>query len=141
MSVSRPNRRVLVTASGTLAALIAASPASAVQSKTLDFMCKYPLVGAKKHTIKIDLDTPDSIEAGVQSPEYQVTATAQAYDLAIAFDVVEGLTGIVGTSDASSSVVTAAGNVIPVPVKADVPKTIFEQPIPNPIVLVATVRV
>jgi hypothetical protein len=139
VSISRPNRRALLAAGGALTvALAAVTPASAVQSKSLNYQCKYPLVGTKKLSITIDLDTPATYPVGQATPEFGVTATASAFDMAAALTAVEGLTSIKGTSTAYSSVRTPSGGVFDAPTVATIPDTTFPDPFPNPLVLIAT---
>ncbi|MBO9706105.1 MAG: hypothetical protein J7474_11435, partial [Arthrobacter sp.] len=91
---SREARRLAAAGLATAAAFVAtAAPAGAVQTTTLGYQCKYPLIGVKALSIKIDLDIPNTWPAGEATPPFGVNATASAFDMAAGLEAVDGLVG------------------------------------------------
>ncbi|MBO9533923.1 MAG: hypothetical protein J7513_13210 [Solirubrobacteraceae bacterium] len=134
----RPSR-ALAAAGGVAALTLAvAAPAGAVQSKTLTYKCKYPLIGIKALSIKIDLDIPNTWPAGQATNPFGIVATASAFDMAAGLQAVDGLTAIEGTSTAFATVKTAQGFSVPAKTVATIAKTTLPNPVPNPLVLTAT---
>jgi hypothetical protein len=136
---SRSARKfVLAGAAASIALAGAAAPAGAVQSKTLNYKCKYPLIGIKALSVKIDLDVPNTWPASTPTNPFNVTAVASAFDMAAGLQAVDGLTAIQGSSTAFATVKTAQGFSVPAKTVATIAKTTLPNPVPNPLVLTAT---
>ncbi|MBO9532670.1 MAG: hypothetical protein J7513_06835 [Solirubrobacteraceae bacterium] len=137
--MSRTARKLaLASAASAIAASALAAPAGAVQTTTLTYQCKYPLIGVKALSVKIDLDIPDTWPAGQPTNPFGVTATASAFDMADGLQAVDDLTAIQGSSTAFATVKTAQGFDVPAKTVATIAKTVLPDPVPNPLVLTAT---
>ncbi len=138
---SRDARRLVAASVAAAAAAfgVAAAPASAeIQTSTLKYQCKYPLIGVKALDLKVSLDIPAKWPAGVATDRFKVTAEASAFDMADALDAVDGLYAISGVSTAFATVKTAQGFNIPAKTTVTIPKTVIPIPVPNPLALTAT---
>ncbi|MFT4035918.1 MAG: hypothetical protein QM679_10135, partial [Patulibacter sp.] len=136
---SRPFRKLaLAGATATIALAGVAAPAGAASSKTLNYQCKYPLIGTKTLSIKIDLDIPTTWPTSVATNPFNVVATASAYDVAAGLGSIDGLTALQGTATASATVLTAQGYSVPAKTVATIATTTLPDPVPNPLVLTAT---
>ncbi|MBO9533947.1 MAG: hypothetical protein J7513_13335, partial [Solirubrobacteraceae bacterium] len=136
---SREARKLAVAGITAAAAFgVVAAPASAVQTSTLTYQCKYPLIGIKALSVKISLDIPNTWPTSVPTNPFGVVAEASAFDMAAGLDAVDDLTSIDGTSTAFATVKTAQGFNVPAKTVATIPNTVLPSPVPNPLVLTAT---
>ncbi|MBO9534870.1 MAG: hypothetical protein J7513_17995 [Solirubrobacteraceae bacterium] len=118
--------------------LLPAASAGAVQTSTITYQCKYPLIGIKALSLKISLDIPDTWPTSTPTNPFGVTAVASAYDMAAGLAAVDGLTSIKGSSTAFATVKTAQGFNVPAKTVATIAETVLPNPVPNPLVLTAT---
>ncbi len=136
-----PSRRVgklALAASSSLAVLAAAAaPAGAVASKTLNYQCRYPLLGIKALSVKIDLDIPSTWPAGQTTNPFKIYAVASAADMRAGLESVTDLKSIVGTATAFATVKTAQGFSIPAKTVTVLDRAVLNKPIPDPLPFIA----
>ncbi|MBO9531517.1 MAG: hypothetical protein J7513_00890, partial [Solirubrobacteraceae bacterium] len=120
------------------AALAVPTTASAIQTSTLTYQCKYPLIGIKALSVKISLDIPDTWPTSTPTKPFGVVAEASAFDMAAGLDAVDDLTSIKGSSTAFATVKTAQGFNVPAKTVATIAETVLPVPVPDPLVLSAT---
>ncbi len=141
---SRP--ATLLASLGALGLIALGAPsAQAAQSVTIDYKCKFPLLGTQPLQLNLDLDLPDEIEVGQPTEAYAITAsTTIAGTTSQGLGLVEGLQTLGGVTEAQkpgkgtgyrARVELADGSSVNVRVPINVEPYTIVPPIPNPLVL------
>ncbi len=125
-----------------------ATSAQAAQTATLNYKCKFPLIGTQPLKLDITLDIPDSWPVGEPTAPFAITAKASAGGTtAQGLGLVEGLHIIGGVTEAQkpgkgtasrARVELPDGSGVNVRVPINVEPYTVVPPIPNPLVLNAS---
>ncbi|MBJ7470836.1 MAG: hypothetical protein JHD16_06015, partial [Solirubrobacteraceae bacterium] len=137
---SSSRSRLLAAAGATALVAIAgtATPAQAV-SRTLNYQCKYPILGTEPMSIKIDIDLPEQWPRGVDTPPFAISVIATAGgDTVPGLALIDDLTSIEGTALASTTVLLPEGGSLKVNVPITVDRYVLPTPVPDPLVLTAS---
>ncbi len=130
------------------AACASASSAQAAQTATVNYRCKFPLIGTQPLKLDISLDIPDQVELGEPTPPFAISAKAAVSGTTSqALGLVEFLATLGGVTDAQkpgkgtaarARVLLADGTGINVRVPIDVEPYTVVPPIADPLVLNAS---
>ncbi|MBJ7470016.1 MAG: fibronectin type III domain-containing protein [Solirubrobacteraceae bacterium] len=132
-------RKLAVASLAALAALGAGASSAQAASKTLNYQCKYPILGTEPLSIAINLDIPATWERGEPTPPFGISAVATAAgDTSAGLALIDDLTSIEGVSTASSTVTLPEGGSLKVSVPINVEKYVIPTPTPDPLVLNAS---
>ncbi len=135
--VHMPTFRSAAALSTLAAALSLPASASALQTTTLKYQCKYPLIGVKALDLKVALDLPATVPAGGADGPLQDQRHRLGHRHGGSLDAVDNLYAIKGSSTAYATVKTAQGFTVPAKTTVNIPKQLIPLPIPSPLVLSA----
>ncbi|MBO9534868.1 MAG: hypothetical protein J7513_17985 [Solirubrobacteraceae bacterium] len=122
MSVRRPLTLALAAAS---IAAVPVAPAGAVTTTTIQYQCKYPLIGVKAHTVTLDLDAPSQWPTSVPTNPFELRAKVTGGSLA----ALSGISTIGGKLTAFARVKTEQGFDVPAKTTVTFPQAPLTEPL------------